>query len=216
METPPAMPLSRSLPIVGQPPVSIERSDAARNRRAILDAARRLLKKRPIGEICMDELADTAGVGKGTLYRRFADRAALCHALLDDEARKLQSRALAGFGLSRNALWLHRLNAFLDAYFDFVADNAALLSEASAFAPGPAQYDHPAHDWARQEIVMCLERADRDKEITAIHARPVADMILAALDPDLLLWHFAQGTSRAEIKSAFRRLYQRGIAPIDA
>jgi AcrR family transcriptional regulator len=85
-------PAPRRLLIVGQsaPEAARERADAARNRERILTAARRLLGRRPIHEICMDEVAREAGVGKGTVYRRFADRSSLCHALLDDSERTLQ------------------------------------------------------------------------------------------------------------------------------
>jgi AcrR family transcriptional regulator len=206
-------PVRQGLPILGQAPHAVERSDAARNRKAILDAARRLLQKRPIEEICMDELADAAGVGKGTLYRRFADRASLCHALLDDEAKKLQARILAGAHLGQGKTWIDRLGAFLDAIFEFTAENASLLSEALRFERAANRYDHPAHDWQRQEVVLCLERAVRAKEIPSLRAHPTADMILAALDPDLILWHLERGTSRAQLKAAFHRLWRTGIQP---
>src|SRR5262249_17388381 len=124
------------LPILGQALPVAERADAARNRVAILDAARRLLKKRPIGEICMDELAEAAGVGKGTLYRRFEDRSSLCHALLHDNAMALQAFVLRGFDLPRSASWIERLERLLSALFDFTFDNASLLSEAAAFERG--------------------------------------------------------------------------------
>ena len=43
----------------------------------------------------MEDIARAAGVGKGTLYRRYRDRAALAVALLDEHERRLQ-RAVAG------------------------------------------------------------------------------------------------------------------------
>ena len=52
------------LPVVGQPQPVHERRDAARNRAKILATARELLDERPIGEICMDELARRAGRGQ--------------------------------------------------------------------------------------------------------------------------------------------------------
>jgi AcrR family transcriptional regulator len=60
-----------------------ERSDAARNRRAILDVAERLITERGVDAVSMDDIASEAGVGKGTLFRRFGDRAGLMKALVD-------------------------------------------------------------------------------------------------------------------------------------
>jgi AcrR family transcriptional regulator len=55
-----------------------ERADAARNRRAILEAADHLFAtSNSPGEVSMDDIARAAGVGKGTLFRRFGDRANL-------------------------------------------------------------------------------------------------------------------------------------------
>jgi AcrR family transcriptional regulator len=200
------------LPIVGQARRPIERADAARNRVAILDAARRLLKKRSIAEICMDELAEAAGVGKGTLYRRFADRASLCRALLDDEASKLQERVLRGFDLPINTPFTARLEMLLDAMFEFSADNAALLSEANAFERGqPSRFDHPAHVWIRDTVALYLTKAAAKGEMNAVPPETTADFILASLDPDLLRWHLEHGRAKETLKKDFRRFWREGL-----
>jgi AcrR family transcriptional regulator len=67
----------------------VERADAAENRAAILAAARALLQEFSLSDITMTELAARAGVGQGTLYRRFENRAALAKALLVDELASL-------------------------------------------------------------------------------------------------------------------------------
>ena len=38
----------------------------------------------------MDDVAAEAGVGKGTLYRRFGDRSSLLRALIDEPERDFQ------------------------------------------------------------------------------------------------------------------------------
>ncbi len=60
-----------------------ERGDAARNRARVLEAASRLFDEQGVEAVTMDAVACAAGVGKGTLFRRFGDRAGLCLALLD-------------------------------------------------------------------------------------------------------------------------------------
>jgi AcrR family transcriptional regulator len=59
------------------------RRDAARNRRLLLDAARELFAERGL-EVTMDEIAERAGVGVGTAYRRFANRDEVIAALFED------------------------------------------------------------------------------------------------------------------------------------
>src|SRR5207249_4161704 len=53
---------------VGAPPK--ERADAARNRARILDAAERLFREHGVAAVSMDQIAQAAKVGKGTLFRR--------------------------------------------------------------------------------------------------------------------------------------------------
>src|ERR671937_2958692 len=59
------------------------RRDAERNRRRILEAAAEAFAERGLG-ITMDDIADHAGVGVGTVYRRFPDRELLIDALFED------------------------------------------------------------------------------------------------------------------------------------
>src|ERR671923_2506063 len=82
------------LPVVGAP--RRERADAARNRRRVLAAARRLFAERGVANVTMEEVARAAGVGKGTVFHRFGDRAGLALALLDDRERELQEAILHG------------------------------------------------------------------------------------------------------------------------
>ncbi len=192
------------LPVLGQPPPAPEeRADAARNRARILDAARRLMAQKPISEVCMDEVAAEAGVGKGTLYRRFADRAALCHALLDSEAVVLQQRVLAGFDLREDAPWLLRLQRLFEALIDFTVKNALLLSEAHAYEKTHDRYGHPAHHWQRQTVMLYLRQAVAANELKAVEYEMTADFLLAPIDPDLLRFHLGRGRSIQELKTQF-------------
>jgi AcrR family transcriptional regulator len=108
------------------------RADAERNRRRILDAAR-IVFAREGAEACVDAVAREAGVGMGTLYRRFptkerlldeviADRveAALetvAHARAIDDPREALEAAMHGL----TELFLHN-RALLDAMGDRLAD----------------------------------------------------------------------------------------------
>src|ERR1700742_4682181 len=71
------------------------RADAARNRARVLDAARAAFAEGGI-EVGVEEIARRAGVGKGTLYRRFPTKEALVRAIFDDileEIEQISARA---------------------------------------------------------------------------------------------------------------------------
>lgn len=66
------------------------RADARRNRELILQAAlAELTEKAPDKPLSLDAVASRAGVGPGTLYRRFATREALVEALYHRELERL-------------------------------------------------------------------------------------------------------------------------------
>ena len=79
-------------------PVSVpqERGDAARNRALLLDAARRLIDERGADAVTMDDIAAAAGVGKGTVFRRFGSRAGLMMVLLDEDEQVNQQAFMFG------------------------------------------------------------------------------------------------------------------------
>jgi AcrR family transcriptional regulator len=69
-------------------PETALRSDALRNRRALLQAARALFASNI--DVPMYEIARLAGVGQATLYRHFPDRGALAGALLEEILDELE------------------------------------------------------------------------------------------------------------------------------
>jgi AcrR family transcriptional regulator len=82
------------LPMADAPPP--ERADAARNRERLLETAARLLLESGPDHLTMDLVAAEAGVGKGTLFRRFASREGLMGALLNRSETHWQAAVMSG------------------------------------------------------------------------------------------------------------------------
>lgn len=64
------------------------RADAERNRQRILEAARELFAERGLS-VSLDDVAERAGLGVGTVYRRFASREELIGALFSAKLEEL-------------------------------------------------------------------------------------------------------------------------------
>ena len=64
------------------------RADAARNRQRVLAAAAEVFAERGL-DVSLDEVAHAAGVGVGTLYRRFPNKEALVDALFEDKVENM-------------------------------------------------------------------------------------------------------------------------------
>ncbi len=86
--------MTRLLPLADDP--APERADAARNREAILAAALRLVRTRGVGCVTMDTVAAEAGVGKGTVFRRFETREGLMAAVLNESETAWQASVISG------------------------------------------------------------------------------------------------------------------------
>jgi len=167
-------PSSAELPVLGSGVIR-ERADAARNRLRILAAAERLFRTHGVAGVTMDDVAAQAGVGKGTLYRRFGDKGGLAVALLDQRERELQQRMLSGPPpLGPGAPAADRLGAFVRAYLDLVEAQLDLVLLSETSTPG-ARLRTGAHAFWRQHCRYLLAESDAaDPELRA-------DVLLAGL-----------------------------------
>ncbi|MBZ2195292.1 TetR/AcrR family transcriptional regulator [Occultella gossypii] len=159
----------------GQP---VERADAARNRARALRAAGRLCAARGVAGVTMDDVAAEAGVGKGTLYRRFGDKGGLAMALLGERERGFQERLLSGPPpLGPGAGAVDRLIAFVEGYVRLVWDNIDLLEMSETNAPG-ARFRSGAHAlWVSHCRILLAEAGAVDPDLRA-------DALLAALSAE--------------------------------
>ena len=157
------------------------RTDAARNRARLLEAARVLIVERSLDQVTTDEVATAAGVGKGTLYRAFGDKAGLARALLDDDERALQQAILTDpppLGPGPGVTPLDRIEAFVEAYAALLERNADLLVLADAGTT--ARFRTGAYGGWLMHLRSQLRRLG-----TTVEDDAGAHAILALLAPDL-------------------------------
>ncbi|GAA4937542.1 AcrR family transcriptional regulator [Nonomuraea thailandensis] len=158
-----------------------ERADAARNRRAVLRATERLLAEGGGDHVSLDRVAALAGVGKGTVFRRFGSRAGLLQALLEERSRELREAVASGPPpLGPGAPARERLHAFLDGLGAIAEGNAVLLA-AHEQACAEDRYDDPSYRFwhAHLSALFAAERPDLDADFLS-HA------LLAVFDGDLI------------------------------
>jgi AcrR family transcriptional regulator len=170
-----------ALPMLGG--VRHERADAARNRTTILDTAERLVAAEGASVITMDCVAQSAGVGKGTLFRHFGDRCGLMRALLDERERAFQEEFIRGPApLGPGASPRERLIAFGEHMYEHIEIQGDLLLAAENGAPGE-RLRHSVYAAYRAHVSALLEQSRYAGEVGYL-----ADVLLAALSSELVLF----------------------------
>lgn len=187
-----------------------ERSDAARNRRRVVEAARVLFAERGVTAVTMEDIARAAGVGKGTLYRRFPNKGLLCQELLDEPTRRFQEDVLELLGRAGEGP-LAKLGAFLDRLVWFTEEHLDLLYGGYETLSGEkrlAQFEHPAYEWQRWTVMGLVRAAMREGELDdGADAEYLADAILAPLNVDLFYHQRrVRGISPERISAGLRSL----------
>jgi len=192
---------SAELPVLGAEPV--ERADARRNRLAVLCAAERLFAAHGVANVSMEAVAAEAGVGKGTLFRRFGDRAGLARALLDESERRLQEGFLNGPPpLGPGAPPRARLKAFAAARFDQLERHADLIAAAEA---GGARFLAEPYCVHRLHVGALVHEAD-----PAADAEILADVLLAPLAAESFdHWRGLREMPRARMEAGYGALVDR-------
>jgi len=165
-----------------------ERSDAAANRARILAAADRLFAEKGVAAVHMAEIAASAGVGKGTLYRRFCNKGELALSLMDAQLKEFQDDQLAAMRrmTAAGVPFLEQLTHFLAALVAFTETHMPLLYEAQQHtqALDEEEVSRP-HFWQYMTVHALLRRAlgagELPEEVDTAYA---AEALLAPLSAE--------------------------------
>ena len=176
----PAMSEPRLLPLLGDPPP--ERSDAARNREALLSAAQELVEEYGYDAVTMDAVAARAGVGKGTVFRRFDSREGLMGALLNFSETEWQASVISGPPpLGPGAEPMERLLAFGRSRLDVTLTHAALIKAAGQ--AGTRSY--AAYAFASMHVRHLLGELRVDGDLAILATALLAPLEIPILDQQI-------------------------------
>jgi AcrR family transcriptional regulator len=191
-----------------------KRADAVANRELILATARRLFKEQGVAKVCMATIAEAAGVGKGTLYRAFANKGELCLALMDKDMRAFQNKILQWFKANYDQPALVKLDFFLDELVHFLDFHAPLLREVQAhgtFKSGETGSPHTWVPWLQDTIGFLLQQAQQKGETGGLDIPYLVDAILAPLNAELFIYQReVLGFSLERISRGLRQLALKG------
>lgn len=188
------------------PAAESERRDAARNRELLLRAARELIEECGADRLTMASLAQRAGVGKGTVFRRFGSRAGLMMTLLSDAEAQFQGRFMFGPPpLGPGAPALERLVAFGTERIGWVLEYGELARAADVSAYN--RFDVPAAVLWHRHLELLLRQA-------GVSADPwlMAGALSVTLEPERILHSVrVHGVAPARLVESWRELATRVV-----
>ncbi len=205
------------LPLLEEEDGRKERRDAVKNRAHILATAKRLFAERGVAQVNMADIAAAAGVGKGTLYRNFVNKGALCLALLDAQMTGFQNERLAEMQRmsAQNAPAMAQLDVFLDALVYFTDAHLPLLCEAQRAGLVPDRGSdglQMPHFWQHMTVSGLLKTAVAEGDLPPSLDIPyMADALLAPLKADLFRFQREARQFSLERISAGLRLLAAGL-----
>ena len=162
----------------------------------MLAAAERLFAERGFESVTMDEIAQAAGVGKGTLYRRYGDKAQLVLALMDACIARLQADVAS---MPSYPSVLDELKAILSRMVDWTEEHTAELGVISSQG---GIHCSPLYEWMHALVLDVLVDALQHGETQIADPVYTADALLATLNIDLYVFQRrTRGYAPAQIEA---------------
>ena len=144
-----------------QSPLRKPRADAQRNRERILDVAKQAFTKSGANN-SLDDIANQAGVGPGTLYRHFPTRDALLEAVYRTEVEKL---AAAERRFAASMPPMEALRAWMLLFVDYIAAKQIIAPALNTFVGGPSKLYEGCRAQVQGAIDALVKRAIKSGDI---------------------------------------------------
>jgi len=161
------------------------RRDAELNRQRILKAAAEVFTERGLG-VTLDQVAEQAGVGVGTVYRRFPNKEALADALFVDKLDQVRRAAEAE--LDNPDAW-DALAGFLEQAVTLIAADRG-LRQILMFATYSTDQIQQARARLQPFVIQLVERAQREGVVRAdLHPSDMALIEFMLTVPAEYAWH---------------------------
>src|SRR5713101_3762599 len=201
-----------------------ERRDAAEHRQRILEVARHLFAEHGVNAVSMHQIAMTAGIGQGTLYRRYAHKGELCMDLLREHYERFVEEIASLLPPTETSPALERLDSVLTKIVALLEEQGAMVGPTAGKDMRDGQCNEsdisrhisfqrtPWYRWLHELLAGLLTEAVERGELASLDVPYTADTILAVLNPPFYRFQRQErGYSPERILQGLRRLYIDGV-----
>ncbi|MBB6670347.1 TetR/AcrR family transcriptional regulator [Cohnella nanjingensis] len=195
-----------------------ENRDAEYHRR-IQTAAARLLEQNGIDSVNMYQIAQEAGIGQGTLYRRYEHPGEIYSEMLRNSTEQilgeLEAEADQFRAADASASALDQLEHVLSRLFDYVDSQIELLTSISCMYAGKKNFlPHKRPITVRLYGILnvYLVLAAERREVRDIDVTLTSNFLMAVLSPEQYMYHRdSLGYTKEQYLAGIRSLYIEGI-----
>ncbi|ANY67186.1 hypothetical protein BBD42_12465 [Paenibacillus sp. BIHB 4019] len=178
--------------------------------RDIIEKARQLFNEHGVEAVNMHQIAKKAGIGQGTLYRRFPNKGALCMSVLDSQFEQFKSNTMRDLTEKAAQPVVIRLSAFIQSLLFFALELREYIRPILSAICADEKHNQ---DWFLAEPYTFMHATVSgllEEAAAAGQLRPqilptiAASLLISSFSPELMA-HFAeQGYSKEFISEQYR------------
>jgi AcrR family transcriptional regulator len=169
-------------------PVRKERKDAAEHRRLILQKAFSLFAEHGVDRVSMYQIAKSAGIGQGTLYRRYAHKGELCLDLMKESSLRIQEKIDLYLSEHKELPIRERIETVISTLLDFMDEQFNWLGAIQAPTCEERRaiiYHSTLYRSLHAILGDLLEEANKLGSGASLDPIFTADAIMASMAPNL-------------------------------
>lgn len=182
-----------------------------RNRIRILEEARKLFVEHGGTEgVNMHQIAQGAGVGQATLYRRYTEMGDVCIEVVKAECQPLFDELDDYLSQNSNTPPLDRLYSVIQKFAEFLKLKSPWLCSVSRTILGYRPMQTPLYQWMRGTCLSLLNEAERAGELADVDIPYTVEALLSVLH-DIDFHLNDHGFSAERIVKGLRRIFIEGL-----
>ncbi|TLS50882.1 TetR/AcrR family transcriptional regulator [Paenibacillus antri] len=179
--------------------------------RKITETAQALFHERGIENVSMHQIAKSAGIGQGTLYRRFPSKSKLCLCLMESKFERFMREAESGLLAAREEPVVRRLSALMTKVIELVYEDMewvmAVIAAERLEVAKTNLFELPPFLFLSDQVRRLLEEAADGGESVPLEPDFAAVVIASIPRADLLLHLRDRGYSSEQIADRFCRTF---------
>jgi AcrR family transcriptional regulator len=169
-----------------------ERRDAVEHRRLILKTAQSLFDQHGVDSVSMHQIAKSAGIGQGTLYRRYNHKSELCFDLMKETFRGFMEEVDSYLEEAQGLPVRDRLEAVIRKVFRFLEDNShwmgVIQRQTMCSEDQTSAYDSQPYQYLHSVFRKLLEEGIGENQCRAVNPEFSAHAFINSMSPDLLMY----------------------------